>query len=172
MAICLQLNEIYWFDSIGGQPRDDIKDIVEKCVNSAKLLRSNGSTRSPKWTKVLCAQEVGSSACGYYVMKYMLEILFKEACAGMDKIVERVGRSSYIQQEIDQVRDVCADFFVDVVVVVVVVVVSRFEQISFVSRVANQAAHSLAKHVSASLARSTWRDVLPPFLLPDLANEI
>ncbi|XP_019164478.1 PREDICTED: uncharacterized protein LOC109160650 [Ipomoea nil] len=45
-------------------------------------------------------------------------------------------------------------------------------QISFISRVANQAAHSLAKHVSASLSRSTWRDVPPPFILPDMANEI
>ncbi|XP_019163494.1 PREDICTED: uncharacterized protein LOC109159838 [Ipomoea nil] len=45
-------------------------------------------------------------------------------------------------------------------------------QISFISRVANQAAHTLAKHVSVSLSRSTWRDVSPPFILPDMANEI
>ncbi|XP_019197203.1 PREDICTED: LIM domain-containing protein PLIM2b-like [Ipomoea nil] len=37
MAICPQLNEIYWFDSIGGQPRDDIKDIVEKVIQKLQM---------------------------------------------------------------------------------------------------------------------------------------
>ncbi|XP_019163177.1 PREDICTED: uncharacterized protein LOC109159530 [Ipomoea nil] len=44
--------------------------------------------------------------------------------------------------------------------------------VNHVCRDAVQAAHVMAKHVSATLARSQWRDVPHPFLEPDVANAI
>ncbi|XP_031114544.1 uncharacterized protein LOC116018718 [Ipomoea triloba] len=113
MAICPKLYEIYWFDSTGNPPRDDIKDIVETSLKATSIIGGKKASRQVKWITCSCAIQRGGTECGYYVMKFILEIISLGTCKGMNKLLERQGRLPYNQKEIDEVRDIWCQYLVD-----------------------------------------------------------
>ncbi|XP_031127883.1 uncharacterized protein LOC116029966 isoform X2 [Ipomoea triloba] len=113
IAICPLLYEIYWFDSIGREPCEDIKEIIETCVKTTNILSRKKASRQPKSIICSCAIQRRTTECGYYVMKFMLEIISSVAYKRMDKNLERQGRLPYNQQDIDEVRDIWCKFFID-----------------------------------------------------------
>ncbi|TYK10984.1 uncharacterized protein E5676_scaffold874G00160 [Cucumis melo var. makuwa] len=59
------------------------------------------------WKAVKCPLQVGTVECGYYVMRYMREILSKDTSIITDAIDTR---NSYSQLELDEVRVEWAEF--------------------------------------------------------------
>ncbi|KAL0546358.1 hypothetical protein IC582_016266 [Cucumis melo] len=65
------------------------------------------SVIGPKENVQYCPLQVGSTACGYYVMKYMREIVNRGSIVIPDLID---SRKSYSQAELDEVRVELVEF--------------------------------------------------------------
>ncbi|KAL0561031.1 hypothetical protein IC582_001449 [Cucumis melo] len=67
----------------------------------------NKSRKQTLWRTVKCPLQVGSTTCGYYVMKYMREIVNRGSIVISDSIDTR---KSYSQAELDEVRVELVEF--------------------------------------------------------------
>ncbi|KAL6329814.1 hypothetical protein AAG906_037526 [Vitis piasezkii] len=71
----------YYLDPMADQPCDDLREIVNIELT---------------WVKVVCPRQPGSVECGYYVMRYMKEII-----ANPNQLT---SKKTYSEMEIDEVR--------------------------------------------------------------------
>ncbi|RVW95087.1 hypothetical protein CK203_025580 [Vitis vinifera] len=62
----------YYLDPMACQPCDDLKDIGNENQPTGK---TENIKEEPTWVKVVCPRQPGSVECGYYVMRYMKEII-------------------------------------------------------------------------------------------------
>ncbi|KAK9740741.1 hypothetical protein RND81_03G057100 [Saponaria officinalis] len=70
------------------------------------------SSKVPQWMKLDCARQPGIKECGYYIMRYMLEIVTsRHSMRSIDELFQ--DTTSYSQDEIDGVRDLWADYFLN-----------------------------------------------------------
>ncbi|RVW75554.1 hypothetical protein CK203_056463 [Vitis vinifera] len=65
----------YYLDPMASQPCDDLKEIVNMAIRINPPEKQKTSKREPTWVKVVCLRQPGSVECGYYVMRYMKEII-------------------------------------------------------------------------------------------------
>ncbi|KAL6318145.1 hypothetical protein AAG906_035650 [Vitis piasezkii] len=74
VLVALEMKKMiaYYFDPMACQPCDDLKDIGNENQPTGK---QKTSKREPTWVKVVCPRQPGSVECGYYVMRYMKEII-------------------------------------------------------------------------------------------------
>ncbi|XP_057249243.1 uncharacterized protein LOC125495876 [Beta vulgaris subsp. vulgaris] len=76
IAICVSSNEVYHFDSLR---KGTIRSLlVKSLLNSVmKKITSSGlrQGKAPVWYLVECPVQEGGLACGYYVMRFMLDIV-------------------------------------------------------------------------------------------------
>ncbi|KAA0058950.1 uncharacterized protein E6C27_scaffold98G001330 [Cucumis melo var. makuwa] len=99
---------VYHLDSLRTSSRDDIKYVTNMALTifqSQKNLKKTKKTTF--WKAVKCPLQVGTVECGYYVMRYMREILSKDTSIITDAIDTR---NSYSQLELDEVRVEWAEF--------------------------------------------------------------
>ncbi|XP_048498087.2 uncharacterized protein LOC104889435 [Beta vulgaris subsp. vulgaris] len=86
-----------------------IEDVMKK-------LRGSGPRRATltQWKSVKCAQQHDGVACGYYVMRFMYDII--SSCTEFDdleKIYNTPKEESFTIEEINEVRDKFASFLTD-----------------------------------------------------------
>ncbi|CAH9091500.1 unnamed protein product [Cuscuta epithymum] len=74
VAIDMEMGSIYYLDSIGAIPPDDLKIIVTQGVQIHHAAKFKDRLKV-KWITVMCPKQKGSVECGYYVMKYMKDIV-------------------------------------------------------------------------------------------------
>ncbi|KAL6339284.1 hypothetical protein AAG906_027999 [Vitis piasezkii] len=86
----------YYLDPMAHQPCDDLKDIVNMAMRINPPEKQKTSKREPTWVKVVCPRQPGSVECGYYVMRYMKEII-----ANPNQLT---SKKSYSEMEINEVR--------------------------------------------------------------------
>ncbi|KAL6326223.1 hypothetical protein AAG906_001618 [Vitis piasezkii] len=72
MALEMKKMIAYYLDPMAHQPCDDLKDIVNMAMRINPPEKQKTSKREPTWVKVVT---IGSVKCGYYVMRYMKEII-------------------------------------------------------------------------------------------------
>ncbi|KAK9714128.1 hypothetical protein RND81_06G073400 [Saponaria officinalis] len=69
-------NQGYWCDPIGNSEIPMFKTLLN---TSIRVYGYEGGTRKsskvPQWMKLDCARQPGINECGYYIMRYMLEIV-------------------------------------------------------------------------------------------------
>ncbi|KAL6343186.1 hypothetical protein AAG906_020984 [Vitis piasezkii] len=66
----------YYLDPMASQPCDDLKgELTCKAIRINPPEKQKTSKREPTWVKVVCPRQPGSVECGYYVMRYMKEII-------------------------------------------------------------------------------------------------
>ncbi|RVW23602.1 hypothetical protein CK203_095836 [Vitis vinifera] len=75
MALEMKKMIAYYLDPMACQPCDDLKDIVNMAIRINPPEKQKTSKREPTWVKVVCPRQPGSVECGYYVMRYMKEII-------------------------------------------------------------------------------------------------
>ncbi|KAK1372889.1 hypothetical protein POM88_029082 [Heracleum sosnowskyi] len=75
--------------------------------------KSISMDRKLHWHEDLkCPQQRGGTRCGYYVMRYMYDIVSQYCKNGDTNWTKGVGRmESYTRQQIDEIQDIWADFF-------------------------------------------------------------
>uniref|UniRef100_A0A9I9EBF4 Uncharacterized protein n=1 Tax=Cucumis melo TaxID=3656 RepID=A0A9I9EBF4_CUCME len=75
LDISLRANTVYALDSLRhGSVRDELKSTVN---TGLRMLYAEINTRARPltWVSVKCAQQPGNTECGYYVMKFMQDIV-------------------------------------------------------------------------------------------------
>ncbi|XP_059590774.1 uncharacterized protein LOC100261851 isoform X3 [Vitis vinifera] len=77
VLVALEMKKMiaYYLDPMACQPCDDLKDIVNMTIRINPPEKQKTSKREPTWVKVVCPRQTGSVECGYYVMRYMKEII-------------------------------------------------------------------------------------------------
>ncbi|RVW11848.1 hypothetical protein CK203_085684 [Vitis vinifera] len=77
VLVALEMKKMiaYYLDPMACQPCDDLKDIVNMAMRINPPEKQKTSKREPTWVKVVCPRQPGSVECGYYVMRYMKEII-------------------------------------------------------------------------------------------------
>ncbi|RVW93716.1 hypothetical protein CK203_043419 [Vitis vinifera] len=65
----------YYLDPMASQPCDDLKEIVNMAIRINPPEKHKTSKRELTWVKVVCPRQPSSVECGYYVMRYMKEII-------------------------------------------------------------------------------------------------
>uniref|UniRef100_A0A9I9EHR2 Ubiquitin-like protease family profile domain-containing protein n=1 Tax=Cucumis melo TaxID=3656 RepID=A0A9I9EHR2_CUCME len=87
---------VYHLDSLRTSSRDDIKYVTNMALTIFQSQKNLKKTRKTTFWK---AVKVGTVECGYYVMRYMREILSKDTSIITDAIDTR---NSYSQLELDE----------------------------------------------------------------------
>ncbi|KAL0539743.1 hypothetical protein IC582_023959 [Cucumis melo] len=95
---------VYHLDSLRTSSRDDIKYVTNMALT---IFQSQNNLKKTRKTTFWKAVKVGTVECGYYVMKYIREILSKDTSIITDAIDTR---NSYSQLELDEVRVEWAEF--------------------------------------------------------------
>ncbi|KAA0051297.1 uncharacterized protein E6C27_scaffold55G00040 [Cucumis melo var. makuwa] len=99
---------VYHLDSLRTSSRDDIKYVTNMALTIFQSQKNLKKTRKTTfWKVVKCPLQIGTVECGYYVMRYMREILSKDTSIITDAIDTR---NSYSQLELDEVRVEWAEF--------------------------------------------------------------
>ncbi|KAA0062714.1 transposase [Cucumis melo var. makuwa] len=99
---------VYHLNSSRTSSRDDIKYVTNMALTIFQSQKNLKKTRKTTfWKVVKCPLKVGTVECGYYVMRYMREILSKNTSIITDAIDTR---NSYSQLELDEVRVEWAEF--------------------------------------------------------------
>ncbi|XP_026385288.1 uncharacterized protein LOC113280890 isoform X2 [Papaver somniferum] len=99
IAINMVAMSCYWLDPSGLPTRYNIKPFV---TIGLKGLHKDGVRRSsPIWYNIKCPKQKNSVECGFYVMKFMREIIDDP---NMFTRSEPFPQSTYEQDEIDEVR--------------------------------------------------------------------
>ncbi|KAL6334208.1 hypothetical protein AAG906_006801 [Vitis piasezkii] len=70
----------YYLDSLEDQPSNDLKEIVNMALRIHPPQKHKSSKREPTWVVVGCPIQPGSVECGYYVMRYMRDIIADQGC--------------------------------------------------------------------------------------------
>ncbi|KAL4017933.1 hypothetical protein IC575_021510 [Cucumis melo] len=89
---------VYHLDSLRTSSRDDIKYVTNMALTIFQSQKNLKKTRKTTFWK---AVKVRTVECGYYVMRYMREIVSKDTSIITDAIDTR---NSYSQLELDEVR--------------------------------------------------------------------
>ncbi|KAA0053554.1 uncharacterized protein E5676_scaffold522G00740 [Cucumis melo var. makuwa] len=87
---------VYHLNSLRTSSRDDIKYVANMALTIFQSQKNLKKTRKTTFWIV-----VGTVECGYYVMRYMREIVSKDTSIITDSIDTR---NSYSQLELDEVR--------------------------------------------------------------------
>ncbi|RVW67500.1 hypothetical protein CK203_063103 [Vitis vinifera] len=90
----------YYLDSLEDQPSDDLKEIVNMALRIHPPQKHKSSKREPTWVVVGCPIQPGSVECGYYVMRYMRDIIADQGCLTS----KFHGKKSYSKDELNEVR--------------------------------------------------------------------
>ncbi|RZC53750.1 hypothetical protein C5167_012599 [Papaver somniferum] len=99
IAINMVAMSCYWLDPSGLPARYNIKPFV---TFGLKGLQKDGVRRSsPIWYNIKCPKQKSSEECGFYIMKFMREIIDEPKVFTKS---EPFSKSTYEQDEIDEVR--------------------------------------------------------------------
>ncbi|RVW32351.1 hypothetical protein CK203_087512 [Vitis vinifera] len=102
VLVALEMKKMiaYYLDPMACQPCDDLKDIVNMAMRINPPEKQKTSKREPTWVKVVCPRQPGSVECGYYVMRYMKEII-----TNPNQLTSKFWeKKSYSEMEINEVR--------------------------------------------------------------------
>ncbi|CAH9139560.1 unnamed protein product [Cuscuta epithymum] len=73
IAIDIAFGLVYYLDSLGDIPPLDLQVIVDQGV---KMYQASKATRlKSNWIRVVCPKQKGATECGYFVMKYIKDII-------------------------------------------------------------------------------------------------
>ncbi|KAL4025602.1 hypothetical protein IC575_014005 [Cucumis melo] len=97
-VIDLRENYVYVFDSLRSKVNEDIHGIINVGLKTWQMKHDLQRYRStPKWRPVKCPRQLDSVGCGYYVQKYIHEIVHNSS-------------TSITNLEIDEIRTEWAAF--------------------------------------------------------------
>ncbi|XP_040367480.1 uncharacterized protein LOC121050691 [Rosa chinensis] len=93
---------VYYFDPLSNiNINPGMKNIVELSIKMFNAQKGRKNRKKLHWEVVKCPRQPGLVECGYYVMKYMKEIIGTPSSSILNMFEEK---ETYTQEEIDVVR--------------------------------------------------------------------
>ncbi|CAH9113407.1 unnamed protein product [Cuscuta epithymum] len=109
-VICPKVDKGYIFNSLPSSSNFVIQDDLTMMYRVASTQKGRG--KSIKWHNIKCARQTGNTECGYYVMKFMWEVITYAGTADIGQAWN--SRSEpYTTEEFNDIRNAWARFFVD-----------------------------------------------------------
>ncbi|KAK9749550.1 hypothetical protein RND81_02G134000 [Saponaria officinalis] len=118
VVICPLIHEAYFCDPMETTKRDTSFKHVLQMRSAFRTFRACGGASKLKagmsmnWSNIECHQQPGSTECGYYVMRYMLDII-KKYRSIKDKAKWFGSKLAYTPEQINEVRELWATYFMD-----------------------------------------------------------
>ncbi|KAA0032423.1 gag protease polyprotein [Cucumis melo var. makuwa] len=107
-VIDLRENCVYVLDSLRSKVNEDIHGIINVGLKTRQAKHDLQRYRStPKWRPVKCPRQLDSVGCGYYVQKYIHEIVHNSSTSITSLFNTK---NAYRQEEIDEIRTEWAAF--------------------------------------------------------------
>ncbi|KAL0540430.1 hypothetical protein IC582_024669 [Cucumis melo] len=107
-VIDLRENCVYVLDSLRSKVNEDIHGIINVGLKTWQAKHDLQHYRStPKWRPVKCPRQLDSVGCGYYVQKYIHEIVHNSSTSITNLFNTK---NAYRQEEIDEIRTEWAAF--------------------------------------------------------------
>ncbi|KAL0537041.1 hypothetical protein IC582_026009 [Cucumis melo] len=107
-VIDLRENCVYVLDSLRSKVNEDIYGIINVGLKTWQAKHDLQRYRStPKWRLVKCPRQLDSVGCGYYVQKYIHEIVHNSSTSITNLFNTK---NAYRQEEIDEIRTEWAAF--------------------------------------------------------------
>ncbi|KAA0040724.1 uncharacterized protein E5676_scaffold189G00040 [Cucumis melo var. makuwa] len=112
LAINAYDDTAYYLDSLQTTSRVDIRYVTDTAITIFRSQRNIQTKRKqPIWKTVKCPLQVDVVECGYYVMRYMRDIITNGSIVVTHLVSYQIDtRTSYSQLELDEVRMELADF--------------------------------------------------------------
>ncbi|XP_059589719.1 probable ubiquitin-like-specific protease 2A [Vitis vinifera] len=99
---------VHYLDPMHHKPCEDLKDIVNMAL---RISAKKTSKREPSWQLVQCPRQEGGFECGYFVMRFIKEIIFYPTI-----IASKFGdKKTYSQVEFDEIRGEWATFVLQLI---------------------------------------------------------
>ncbi|XVF77632.1 hypothetical protein PTKIN_Ptkin14bG0061900 [Pterospermum kingtungense] len=92
---------VYFLDSMRGDPDAEIKETMENGLGLFNEQNKRNGRKSTTWKKIKGPLQSGVHECGYYVMRYMKEIIENRILPISYKFLEK---KEYTKDELDEVR--------------------------------------------------------------------
>ncbi|KAL0546678.1 hypothetical protein IC582_016590 [Cucumis melo] len=107
-VIDLRENCVYVLDSLWSKINEDIHGVINVGLKTWQAKHDLQRYRStPKWRPVKCPRQLDSVGCGYYVQKYIHEIVHNSSTSITSLFNTK---NAYRQEEIDEIRTEWATF--------------------------------------------------------------
>uniref|UniRef100_A0A9I9EIE6 Ubiquitin-like protease family profile domain-containing protein n=1 Tax=Cucumis melo TaxID=3656 RepID=A0A9I9EIE6_CUCME len=91
----------FWIDPLKNCIDPDVSKVVERSFNIMKK-------KKPNWRIVKCPKQSGKVECGYYVMRFMRDIILSMSTSIID--IMKDSPRTYTQDDIDCIRSEWAEF--------------------------------------------------------------
>ncbi|XP_056697293.1 uncharacterized protein [Spinacia oleracea] len=116
LAISVKNCTIYHFDSIclSLGRKIKMKTIVRHFFTRYKMCGNRVNRKEPLWKYVECAQQKGGLECGFYVMRYMFDLV--SCCndvSDLEKVCTSMSGDPFTDEQIDEIRDKWASYFTE-----------------------------------------------------------
>uniref|UniRef100_A0A9I9EK96 Ubiquitin-like protease family profile domain-containing protein n=1 Tax=Cucumis melo TaxID=3656 RepID=A0A9I9EK96_CUCME len=107
-VIDLRENCVYVLDSLRSKVNEDIHGVINVGLKTWQAKHNLQRYRStPKWRPVKCPRQLDSIGCGYYVQKYIHEIMHNSSTSITSLFNTK---NAYRKEEIDEIRTEWATF--------------------------------------------------------------
>ncbi|XP_073125516.1 uncharacterized protein [Henckelia pumila] len=105
---------VYLFDSLSHRIRDeDWKYVVEMALRLFKSNKGRKGRKHVQWVVIQAPRQPDAKQCGYYVLRFMRQIIEKDATIEGDSLREMFTKKVYSREEIDEVRSELAECIQD-----------------------------------------------------------
>ncbi|RVW38425.1 hypothetical protein CK203_082365 [Vitis vinifera] len=99
---------VHYLDPMHHKPCENLKDIVNMAL---RISAKKTSKREPSWQLVQCPRQEGGFECGYFVMRFIKEIIFYPTIIAS----KFGGKKTYSQVEFDEIRGEWATFVLQLI---------------------------------------------------------
>ncbi|GER51141.1 plant invertase/pectin methylesterase inhibitor [Striga asiatica] len=74
MILCPKQNKVVWLCSLRKDPNTELVNKINSVFRTYFMVKGKRNMK-PKWVPLKCRKHLGNTECGYFVMRYMLEII-------------------------------------------------------------------------------------------------
>ncbi|KAM7530254.1 hypothetical protein LguiB_033664 [Lonicera macranthoides] len=106
---CSSMN-VFWLDSSNAKPDEQTKFYINIGLNSLLI---DGRRRMPTWKIIKCPAQRGNVECGYFVMKFMSELMDNPSLSIETKMTKIADKETYTIDEINEIRVEFMEFVVE-----------------------------------------------------------
>ncbi|KAM7524682.1 hypothetical protein LguiA_014584 [Lonicera macranthoides] len=106
---CSSMN-VFWLDSSNAKPDEQTKFYINIGLNSLLI---DGRRRMPTWNIIKCPAQRGNVECGYFVMKFMSELMDNPSLSIETKMTKIADKETYTIDEINEIRVEFMEFVVE-----------------------------------------------------------
>ncbi|CAJ2656755.1 unnamed protein product [Trifolium pratense] len=113
---------IYFLDPLGGEPSDhgSIKTKFENAIQIYRAWCENKISKSKKdkikWNKIKCPRQRNTIDYGYFIMRFMKEVIMEYPNKIPDNYFSRHRHSTYSKEKLDEVKEEWATHMVEDVI--------------------------------------------------------